>query len=509
MSSRLVPVLVVALVLVAAIMSITPWPVGTIQDDATYVVLAKSLATGEGYRQLNLPGAPQVTHYPPGYPLLLAALWRLWPDFPDNLVVFKYANAVLLTLAALGAYAFARARAQLSTMGAGATAVAGTACVLVLYVTGIIVSEPLFMALMFPVLIVSEKATQDGKVTTAIAAAALGVALAMVRTIGIAVFPALLLALATRRHWKAACAAFVTGVCLLAPWQLWAAAHANDVPAVVIGKYGSYLGWMLKGYRDGGSSFGLEVINKNLVGLRELLEFLVMPVSWRWVRLPVFVGAVALTLYGLTRLSRRTPVTVLYALGYFAIVLVWPFEVHRFLMAGFPIVVLAFSVGAGELWRAQPQTRVRSLGRGALLASVFATVGGFLWYNIRGHRETWWVGVQRDSGERIGQVVRWVRSNTTPVDVIAVQDDPAVYLYTGRRAVPVNDSDAADHLRERALHKDLAKVSEILERYRPRFYIVAGSGTLAAADSLARVQPAIIRPVGRVGPATIFMNLIR
>jgi hypothetical protein len=509
MSRRLVPVAVVALVLVAAILSITPWPVGAIQDDATYVVLAKSLATGEGYRQLNLPGAPNVTHYPPGYPLVLAALWRLWPDFPDNLVLFKYANAAFLALAALGVYTFARARTPLGTLGAGSSAVAGTACVLVLYVTGIVVSEPLFIALLFPALIVSEKAGDDGKPAAAVAAAALGVALTLVRTIGIALLPALLLALAYRRHWKAAASALATALCLLAPWQLWAAAHGTDVPAVVTGKYGSYLAWMVKGYLEGGSTFGLAVIGKNLAGLRAVLEFLVLPVSWSWLRLPVFVAAVAVVLFGLTRMWRRSPVTVLFALGYFGIVLVWPFEVHRFLMAGFALLVLAFSVGAAALRRARPLTPLRSAGRGALLAGVIAGCIGFIWYNVRGHREAWWESVQRDSGERIVSVVRWVQRNTEPADVVAVQDDPAVYLYTGRRAVPVTDFRATDYLRHRPVGEDLIRVSDIVQHFRPRFYIVAWPGPLAAADSLARMQPPIIQPVGRIGPSTVFMNVIR
>ena len=33
---------------------------------------------------INMPGAPHATHFPPGYPLLLAALWKLLPSFPDN-----------------------------------------------------------------------------------------------------------------------------------------------------------------------------------------------------------------------------------------------------------------------------------------------------------------------------------------------------------------------------------------------------------------------------------------
>ena len=150
-----------------------------------------------------------------------------------------------------------------------------------------------------------------------------------------------------------------------------------------------------------------------------------------------------------------------------------------------------------------------SAGRGALLASVFATCVGFLWYNVRGHRESWWASVQRDSGERIGAISRWVQHNTSPADVIAVQDDPAVYLYTGRQAVPVTSSEAVDHVRDPAFSSDIERISEILQHYRPRFYIVAWSRTLAAADSLARVQPAILRPVGRIGPSTIFMNLIQ
>ena len=94
---RLIPLVLMIAVLLAAIQSITPWPVGAYEDDAIYTLLAKALATGEGYRMINLPGAPHATHYPPGYPFMLSLLWRMWPDFPDNVVVFKFANAVLLS----------------------------------------------------------------------------------------------------------------------------------------------------------------------------------------------------------------------------------------------------------------------------------------------------------------------------------------------------------------------------------------------------------------------------
>ncbi|HEX6315334.1 MAG TPA: hypothetical protein VFZ73_10770, partial [Gemmatimonadaceae bacterium] len=79
---RLLPIVLVAVVGMVALLTVTPWPVGAFQDDAIYTILAKALATGEGYRMINLPGAPHATHYPPGYPFFLSLLWRLSPSFP-------------------------------------------------------------------------------------------------------------------------------------------------------------------------------------------------------------------------------------------------------------------------------------------------------------------------------------------------------------------------------------------------------------------------------------------
>src|SRR5581483_10216076 len=57
---------------------------GIWHDDAVYWISAKSLATGGGYRLLNLAGAPPQTKYPPLYPLLLSAVWRVNPQLPAN-----------------------------------------------------------------------------------------------------------------------------------------------------------------------------------------------------------------------------------------------------------------------------------------------------------------------------------------------------------------------------------------------------------------------------------------
>jgi hypothetical protein len=63
-----------------AITSFDNFQVGAFTDDATYIVLARSLAHGVGYTLSNFPQPIRETTFPPGYPLLLAPLVYLWPN---------------------------------------------------------------------------------------------------------------------------------------------------------------------------------------------------------------------------------------------------------------------------------------------------------------------------------------------------------------------------------------------------------------------------------------------
>src|SRR5438477_8462030 len=99
-----------AVAFAAGIAAIDSRPVGVVHDDAMYVILARSLATGQGFRYLNLPGAPPATHFPPGYPALLALITWVLPAFPANIVAFKTMNAVLLAIGAVLVTRFARTR---------------------------------------------------------------------------------------------------------------------------------------------------------------------------------------------------------------------------------------------------------------------------------------------------------------------------------------------------------------------------------------------------------------
>jgi len=78
---RFAPVLLAVFVFGVANLISAPYPVGIFHDDGVYLILAKALASGDGYRYLHLPGAPLATHYP----------WQLRTGMPaatDRLVSF-------------------------------------------------------------------------------------------------------------------------------------------------------------------------------------------------------------------------------------------------------------------------------------------------------------------------------------------------------------------------------------------------------------------------------------
>ncbi|MEM8860242.1 MAG: hypothetical protein AAGD96_18090, partial [Chloroflexota bacterium] len=62
-------------------------PVGIFFDDAHYLILSESLANGSGYRLINFPAMPIEQAFPPGWPLLLTPVAKLWPG---NLIIPKF-----------------------------------------------------------------------------------------------------------------------------------------------------------------------------------------------------------------------------------------------------------------------------------------------------------------------------------------------------------------------------------------------------------------------------------
>ncbi len=505
-TTQLIPIAIAAIVLAVAVLTVTPWPVGAFEDDAIYTVLGKSLAEGQGYRLINLPGAPNATHFPPGYPALIAVMWKLWPAFPDNLVLLKFANALLLGLAAAGTYAFAERRLGLSRLTSAITALAATLSVVILLLSGMVLSEPLFLALLLPTLLVAERAVEGGRARVAFGAGVFLAVLALVRTLGLFAIPAALGILLWRRRYAAAAALAAGAGLLIVPWQLWVATHQHEVAPIIAGKYGSYTGWVAQGYVDGGIQFLWRVVERNARDLFRVMSYLHAPVDVLWPRIVSFTALVALIVLGARHLTRRAPVTVAFMAIYFAVVMIWPFEPNRFLLGLWPVLALCVAMGVRGILQWKPAPRL-AFARYAAVALCFGLAIGAGTYNGRGYHNSWWVNVQRTGGERLKPIVEWVAHNTAMSDVIATDHDPAVYLYTGRRAVPTSTWMVRERVHPLSAAEDVNAVRRLLSELRPEYYVPTSVVGLNTASALTRSKPPVLRYLGATPNGAAFKRV--
>jgi len=505
--SRTIGALVAAIALAIALAAVPNWPVGVFQDDGIYVILGKALASGEGYRYLNLPGAPYATHYPPGYPLFLALLWRLSPQFPQNVGLFTFANAGFLALAAFGTFRFAHRRLRLSTLGAALVAIAGSVSVPAIIFGVFALSEPMFMALLLPVLIYAERVSERADWRDALFVGLAGGALAMVRTTGMFVVPAFALVLLFRRRVFPAVLALAACAVFVVPWHLWVAAHGAEIPPVLLGKYGPYDAWLANAVREHGMPFVLEVVLKNARALYGMVwvMFTGSEASPRVLHLPVVIVAATILVFGAWRFARRAPVSTWFVVAYMTLVIVWPFEPTRFVWALLPLFSAMVALGVGAVLEWSPDALPLRFTRVALLGLCWLLVAGFGWYNVNGIRQQWRDSVPRVTAGRATPVVEWVRASTRPTDVIAMEDDPLLYLYTGRRAVPVNTFTPEEYLKEQTHPLATEALHTIIARYKPTYVIGTTSYGVISARALSTRRPPELRVHVLLRTAAIFV----
>src|SRR5918994_2248829 len=98
---------------------------GLMVDDAYYVLLAKVLSEGEGYRLVSSATTAMVPLYPPGFPAILSPVFLLHPEFPANVWLLKSVSIAAMLGVGLLTYVYVRGR-QMSQELAACVAVAVT-----------------------------------------------------------------------------------------------------------------------------------------------------------------------------------------------------------------------------------------------------------------------------------------------------------------------------------------------------------------------------------------------
>ncbi len=503
-------VLVGALAAAFGIATLNTYPVGAAVDDAMYLVLAKSLAMGEGYRSLNLPGAPPNTHFPPGYPAVLSLLWRLSPSFPGNVVWFKAFNIVCFIAIAVGMARFV-ASLRLERRWSVTAGVLAAISVPVLVLVALLLSEPFFLALLVFLLPTLERfvtSPPDERGGTG-RALALGIAIGactLVRSHGIVLIPAMLLSLGVQRRWRDAIIVATAAMLCILPWQLWSARHGGALPAPLLGGYDSYTAWWIRGVREMGWVMVPRTLAKTIPEAAGMFAALFSPLRGTISHGATLAALVALAGAGIVSSWRRIPVTLLFLGGYLTIVAVWPFQPGRFIWGVWPLLLLLLVLGAraalAREWK--PSVRIAALACAAWLAVGYAA------YETRAVRGRWWATIPKNATQHIAFAVEWAQGRTAPGDVIATEDEGPVYLYSGRKTVPVRALTTKQYLQDASAAENAADgLLPVLVAYPVRTVIVYTRAGFDVARYLGdRPQP-LLAPQGVYPGGAAFTVLSR
>lgn len=401
--------------------------VGGFYDDGLYAGIAVALGKGMGYVHPHLPGMPAVVHYPPLYPLLLTPLFAALP-VPAAAFAALFLNLVLAALAA-GIIAAHAVRVRL--LGDGTPGWLAATCVLVaavaipvLTVQSVLFAEPLFGLMLAGAVVLADGAPERRRPVVAAALAGSLAALALLtRSIALAAGAGLplYLLLLRRRPWLEAVAAGVPVALAAACWGAWIVAHQRGLDPALAINYG--------GYGETVRQAGLGVLWRGAPGLLRPLGALTLgwlPVTWLYY--PACAAALGIGSFGLWLLIRRSAIG-LTLVGYFLILVLWPFPSDRFLWGVLPWLALTWAAGAVGLVRAYPRFRV------AVLVVVAAVVIGYAQYEVRGVLGRWW----ERQRERISDNFTVLLPGLAALpdrSVLATDDEALVWLYTKRPAVP-------------------------------------------------------------------------
>ncbi len=415
---------------------------GVFDDDGVYVALGKSIAQGTGYHSIHLAGAPVQVRYPPGLPLLLAIPWALGGSLSAVRSAIDVLHVLVTAVGAGLIWWIGRRDCRISPWPLAICAVSPFVLDATIQFYNLPLTEPYLVLGWAAALALVTGEPSPGR------AAVVGVVLAattLFRAAGIALVPAILMALALDRRWRALVACAASSLIPLAAWAglraMWVA--AGPVASVSLPDDRGYWQWLGADSPVALAGYTARTMGTNAVEyVFDLARYLV---SIQAVGVIIVGAAILAAVAAGIRLRRTHPALVLTVLCATALTLSWPFAQARLFLPLLPFIglLVASCVNAG-VRRASPAMGWAVNGFLALVA-IAAT---WRQVELRGAAErAYQTGTLPSVEDRsptitlsfrsrfIFQVATWIAQHTAPQDRIMVQAPAGVFLYSGRRTV--------------------------------------------------------------------------
>ncbi len=442
--------------------AVNPDSFGFYHDDGIYLVTAKALAIGDGYRILSLPDEPRQTKYPPIFPLLLSFLWRLKPHFPSNLpIFFVFSTLCMLVFLALSAAFMMKHRYASAIEILLVLFLALFNWRAVILATSIL-SEALYAALAVGVLMLVS--TANPKAITG-KNLALGILLALAcltRLAGISLLATILFRALVRRQFSRFLLPLVLASSMVAGWLLLCHLHPTAPDKSYVSYYTNYFqDWRSMQQVDGTERQSSilrsvpKIAGKNVISLLANIPVVCLSAPTDWHKgmnetlllLAILLGFFLLILliagFWKTR-SAGSGLLHFYMLMYFALHIFWPYALYeRFLIPMLPFVLLFIISGARHLLHPciQGIRGNHHLGQMAGLAFAFIALASALsvgvFGSISGLHDQIVASKLSDAAitREKKEVFTWLKTNSRSDDILTCYQDPVYYLYADRKAI--------------------------------------------------------------------------
>jgi hypothetical protein len=406
---------------------------GLFHDDAIYAAVAKSLSEGEGYRIASLPSAPAQTKYPFLYSYLLSWIWQLNPTFPDNILLLKSLNVMVLAAIFVFSYLFYCRNAASSDSEALLYALLVCINRTVFSMTDLTLSDLLFMLLTSVALWLCHGAEPSSKVGTTVLSAIIGLAF-LTKPAAAALALAGAVFLGSQRRYLDMMLYGVVLLVFIVPWFLWVSQETPQQSNALFSYYLSH------DFRLSGTGQIVDLVTANLTYLYGSLD-LIFPAS-------TVPGLGILILFVVVvgfcdSLHRHNSFFWVFVVSYLTLVLLWPFHPLRYTLPLLPVVMLFLFRGIGRA-RKMISYQAGDVPIDRLLARAFLSVLlvlnlAWLWNYLivkDEHRTRGFFGWRFSyNWSGFAETFDWVRRNTDEGDILATGYDPMYYHYTGRKAV--------------------------------------------------------------------------
>lgn len=391
--------------------------VGIYHDDAIYIGTARALAEGRGYQIESTPQPIPQTKYPVLFPALLAAAWKLTPQF-WALKLVPLAGAVVWL-----ALVYILLRRYQASAGVAVTVIVGTASsMLTVFLSGTVLSETVFAALATGCLL-----ALSGR--HVVIAALLAAVSFHTRTIGFCLIAAGAAALWWRGERRLAILFTTVSGALCTPWLVWQITHTQTQDAY-LSQQNYYAAYNI--------AFNFTWAEKMRIVAVNLLYAVLLPQSFWGLMWGAAVGiiGVGLVLRSLF-VSRWALEARLWIAASGLVILMWAWRSDRFWLPLLPLLLYAAVIGATK--RIQPWI----LGLIWGLASLGAWNSREI--SLRSERSGLWLTAPNQSNDWTSFVeqANWLRLFAPPGAVVLGNMDPSIHLLSGHPAVRGTSGNAA------------------------------------------------------------------